>query len=101
MLMSQITLPEVLTIDEVAEYLRLPQEAVIRQTLLGNIPGQKIENNWRFLKVAIDEWLSSPSHRYILIQQAGAFADDDSLADLRTSIYEARGRAEVDEDEEI
>jgi len=62
MLMSQITLPEVLTIDEVAEYLRLPQEAVIRQTLLGNIPGQKIENNWRFLKVAIDEWLSSPSH---------------------------------------
>ncbi|MFM6075799.1 MAG: helix-turn-helix domain-containing protein, partial [Dolichospermum sp.] len=48
--MSQITLPEVLTIDEVAKYLRLPQEAVIRQTLQGNIPGRKIENNWRFLK---------------------------------------------------
>lgn len=93
--MSQAILPDVLTIEEVAEYLRLPQEAVIRQTLRGNIPGRKIEDNWRFLKVAIDEWLCSPSGRSILIQQAGVFADDDSLDDLRSSIYAARGRSEI------
>ncbi|TAE61623.1 MAG: DNA-binding protein [Nostocales cyanobacterium] len=99
--MTKAVLPEVLTIEEVAEYLRLPQEAVIRQALSGNIPGRKIEDNWRFLKVAIDEWLSSPHNRAILIQQAGVFADDDSLADLRSSIYAARGRAEFEGDDNI
>lgn len=99
--MSKAVLPEVLTVEEVAEYLRLPQEAVIRQTLLGNIPGRKIEDNWRFLKAAIDEWLCSQYGRSILIQQAGVFADDDSLDDLRASIYAARGRAEIDEDDKV
>jgi len=96
--MSQAVLSDILTIEEVSEYLRLPAETVIRQTLLGNIPGRKIEDDWRFLKVAIDEWLRPQSGRAILIQQAGVFADDDSLADLRASIYETRGRSELDEE---
>jgi len=29
--------------------------------------------------------------------QAGALANDDSLAELRATIYDTRGRAEVDE----
>jgi hypothetical protein len=76
----------------------LPVEAVLRQALQGNIPGRKIEDNWRFLKTAIDDWLRSQSNRTILLHQAGALADDDSLAELRATIYQARGRSEVDEE---
>jgi hypothetical protein len=52
---------------------------VLNQAVKGNIPGRKIENDWRFLKSAIDEWLSTKNSSSILIAQAGAFANDDSL----------------------
>jgi len=95
--MDQVTLPEVLTLEEVSQYLRLPIETLQRQALQGKLPGRKIENEWRFLKVAIDDWLRSQSTGSTLLQQAGAFADDASLTDLRTSIYQARGRSEIEE----
>ncbi len=37
----------------------------------------------------------------VLLQQAGALADDESLAELRSTIYQARGRSEVDEESSI
>jgi excisionase family DNA binding protein len=95
--MEQVKLPDVLTLEEASQYLRLPVEAVVRQASQGNIPGRKIENDWRFLKAAIDDWLRDQSSRSMLLQQAGALADDDSLTELRATIYEARGRSEVDE----
>ncbi|MDF5715887.1 MAG: helix-turn-helix domain-containing protein [Rhizonema sp. NSF051] len=95
--MERVTLPEVLTLEEVSEYLRLSVETLQRQALLGKLPGRKIENEWRFLKVAIDDWLRSQSSHSTLLQQAGTFADDTSLAELRTTIYQARGRSEINE----
>jgi excisionase family DNA binding protein len=47
--------PEVLTIEELAAYLRLPAETVERLAMQGNIPGRRIEETWRFLRAAIDE----------------------------------------------
>ncbi|KOP24078.1 excisionase [Hapalosiphon sp. MRB220] len=99
--MEQVKLPDVLTLEEASEYLRLPVEAVVRQASQGNIPGRKIENDWRFLKAAIDEWLRDQSSRSMLLQQTGALADDDSLTELRATIYQARGRSEVDENSDI
>ena len=96
--MERATLPDVLTLEEVSAYLRLPTETVLRQTLQGNIPGRQIEDYWRFLKDAIDDWLRSQSSRTVLLMQAGALADDGSLEELRAKIYQARGRAEVDEE---
>jgi fatty acid/phospholipid biosynthesis enzyme len=95
--MERVTLPDVLTLEEASEYLRLPVEAVVCQVFQGNVPARQIENNWRFLKAAIDDWLRSQSSRSILLQQAGALVDDDSLTQLRATIYQARGRSEVDE----
>ncbi len=86
----EITLPDVLTLEETSAYLRLPVETVLRQALQGNIPSRKIGEDWRFLKVAVDNWLSSRSSRSILLQQAGALADDETLAELRATIYELR-----------
>ncbi len=55
--MDRATLPDVLTLEEASTYLRLPVAVVLRQALQGNIPARKIEDNWRFLKTAIDDWL--------------------------------------------
>lgn len=95
--MDRVTIPDVLTLEEASEYLRLPIETVLRQAVRGSIPGRQIEDDWRFLKVAIDDWLRSKNSRSILLSQAGAFADDDSLAQLIETIYKARGRSEIDE----
>lgn len=92
------TLPQVLTLEEAARYLRLPTEIVERQALQGQIPGRCIETTWRFLKAAIDEWLRSQDSRAILLQQAGALADDDTLPDLRARVYTKRGRPETEEE---
>ena len=103
--MDKVSIPDVLTLEEISEYLRLPIETVLNQALKGNIPGRKVENDWRFLKLEneliidsqIDDWLRSRDSRSILLSQAGAFADDDSLVQLRETIYQARGRSEIDD----
>jgi len=92
-----IMMPDVLTLDEVASYLRLPKETVERQALHGQLPGKKIEDTWRFLKAAIDDWLRSHDSRDVLLYQAGALADDELLPRLRAEIYAVRGRPEVEE----
>ena len=99
--MDKITTPDVLTLEETSAYLRLSTETVLNQALKGNIPGRKIASDWRFLKIAIDEWLCSKNSISILLGQAGTFADDDSLTQLRESIYTARERPEIDDSLEI
>jgi excisionase family DNA binding protein len=97
--MSQtITVPDVLTLEEAAEYLRLPKETIERQAVQGQIPGRRIEDTWRFLRAAIDDWLRSYDSRILLLQQAGALANDKTLHDLRATIYEERGRPETEEE---
>lgn len=95
--MDKASISDILTLEETSEYLRLPVEIVLSQALKGDIPGRQIENNWRFLKSAIDDWLSSKDSRSILLSQAGAFANDNSLAQLRETVYQVRGRSEISE----
>ena len=49
----------VLTLKELSMYLRLPEEKIEKEVVQGRIPGRRIENDWRFLKRAIDDWLRS------------------------------------------
>lgn len=93
--MSETRTPEILSLEEVASYLRLPVETIEHQAEQGQIPGRKIEDTWRFLKAAVDDWLRSHDGRTLLIQQAGALADDETLSELRRSIYQARRRPEI------
>ncbi|MCB0063587.1 MAG: type II toxin-antitoxin system prevent-host-death family antitoxin [Caldilineaceae bacterium] len=87
---------QTLTLEEAAMYLKLPIDTVAEQAAQGMIPGRKINQTWRFLRAAIDNWLRSSNGRQILLDQAGVFADDDSLAALREQIYAERGRPEID-----
>jgi excisionase family DNA binding protein len=47
----------VLTIDELAEYLRIPKSTLYKLAQEGKIPAQKVGRHWRFRKEAIDRWL--------------------------------------------
>lgn len=84
---------QVLTIQEVADYLRLPEEIILQEVIQGHLPGRKIADTWRFLKDAIDDWLRTQDSRAILLSQAGTLKDDDTLDELLTSIYKERGRS--------
>jgi excisionase family DNA binding protein len=48
---------EVLTIEELAAYLKIPKSTLYKLVREGKIPSQKIGRHWRFRKGAIDYWL--------------------------------------------
>ena len=47
----------VLTIDELAEYLKISKSTLYKLAQEGSIPSQKVGKHWRFPKDAVDEWL--------------------------------------------
>ena len=49
---------EVMTVGEVAEYLRIPTSSVYKLAQNDRIPCRKAGRQWRFFRQAIDEWLS-------------------------------------------
>lgn len=48
---------EFLTVEEVAEYLRLPLSTVYKLAQDNKLPGFKVGKHWRFRKDAIQEWI--------------------------------------------
>ncbi len=52
------TKPEdVLTIEELAVYLKVSKSTLYKIVRQGDIPSQKVGRHWRFRKKAIDNWL--------------------------------------------
>lgn len=49
--------PTVMTLNEVAEYLRIPRSTAYKLVQEGRIPGQKVGRQWRFRRDTIDRWL--------------------------------------------
>ena len=49
--------PEVMTIDGLAEYLRLPQSTLNQLAREGSLPGKKVGGQWQFQREAVDLWL--------------------------------------------
>lgn len=49
----------VMTLEELATYLKVPKSTMYKLVQEGRIPGQKIGKQWRFAKVAIDRWLDT------------------------------------------
>ena len=47
---------KLLTIEEVAEYLRLNRFTVYRMAERGELPGAKIALRWRFKEREIEQW---------------------------------------------
>ena len=50
--------PSILTIVEVAAFLRIPVSSAYKLAQTGRIPSRKVGRHWRFHRGAIEKWLS-------------------------------------------
>lgn len=48
---------EILTIKEVAEYLKLAEKTAYRLAAEGKLPGFKVGGSWRFQRGEIEAWI--------------------------------------------
>lgn len=48
---------DIMTIREVAQFLRLTEKTAYRYALEGTIPGFKVGGAWRFRKSALEQWI--------------------------------------------
>lgn len=55
----EIFIGEVLTLAELARYLKIPKSSLYKIVREGKIPSQKVGRHWRFHKQAIDRWLAA------------------------------------------
>lgn len=51
------SLPDVMTIEETAQYLRIAKSSLYKLAQEAKIPCQKVGRHWRFRKETIDRWL--------------------------------------------
>lgn len=48
---------EILTLKEVAEYLKLAEKTTYRLAQKGQLPGFKVGGSWRFKREDIENWI--------------------------------------------
>ena len=48
---------EILTLKEVAEYLKLAEKTAYRLAAEGKLPGFKVGGSWRFKAVDVEAWI--------------------------------------------
>jgi len=49
---------EILTLKEIAKYLKLVEKTAYRLAAEGKLPGFKVGGSWRFKKADIEAWIS-------------------------------------------
>ncbi len=52
---------QLMTLQEIADYLRVTKKTIYRLLRQGKIPAIKVGHQWRFDKASIDEWLQQSS----------------------------------------
>ncbi len=52
---------DIMTIKEVAEYLKVKEKTAYKLVADGKIPGFKVGGSWRFRKGEIDSWIKQQS----------------------------------------
>jgi excisionase family DNA binding protein len=48
----------VMTIDDLAAYLKLSKSTLYKLCAEGKVPGQKVGRHWRFHRAVIEKWLT-------------------------------------------
>lgn len=61
--MGTPTSDSVMTVKEVADYLRVNQRTVYRLAVEGRLPGFKVGATWRFKRIDIDGWITAQSNQ--------------------------------------
>lgn len=65
---------DLMTVKEVADYLKLNYMTVYKLAQKGRIPASKIGGNWRFKKELLDEWIAKQS---TVVEGSVLIVDDD------------------------
>lgn len=89
-------LPSVLTLSEVAAWLRLSPESVMAQVEAGRLPVQQQGEERQFLREDVETWSEKYDQRKILMRQVGVFANDESLPLIEAEIYRRRKENTLD-----
>ena len=50
---------EILTLQELQQYLKIPKPTLYQLAQTGRIPAAKVGRHWRFQRRSIDRWLQS------------------------------------------
>ncbi|MFC1966288.1 response regulator [Chloroflexota bacterium] len=69
-------MPELMTVEELGQYLRFTKKTIYSLLKRGSIPAIKIGNKWRFDKATIDRWLH---HSMEGVKARILVVDDDEL----------------------
>lgn len=53
---------DIMTIEDVAEYLRIPVSSAYKLAQGGKIPGQKVGRHWRFHRPTLVRWIAGQTY---------------------------------------
>jgi excisionase family DNA binding protein len=65
-------LDEILTIDEVAAFLKAGKRTVYRLAASGKLPAFKLGGTWRFRRSDLDQWIASSIGKSMVDDGEGA-----------------------------
>jgi len=71
-----------LTVSEVSEYLKLPEETVYKYARTGRIPASKVGRYWRFEQGKIDHWVEEHSNQDPEPKRVVVVDDDPSIRNI-------------------
>ncbi|MCC6240763.1 MAG: helix-turn-helix domain-containing protein [Phycisphaerales bacterium] len=63
----------ILTIEELAVYLKLSKSTLYKLCAEGKVPGTKVGRHWRFHRTAIDQWIGLKSDTNSTTPQGAIF----------------------------
>lgn len=67
--MSETTSDNVMTVKEVAEYLRVAESTVYRLVKNRSLPSRKLGGMWRFSRKGIETWLANQDELFVPKEQ--------------------------------
>ena len=88
---------EMLTIEDVAAYLKLKPQTIYKWAQTGKIPGAKFGKEWRFRRSAIEKWIDRQiSSQSGAPEPGGRAADGNSSGDGSRVKLKARDSEKVE-----
>ncbi len=73
-----------LTVSEVSEYLKLPEETVYKYARTSRMPASKVGRYWRFEQSKIDDWVNQNSNQKQAPLKVMLVDDDPAIRSLLT-----------------
>lgn len=77
---------EIMTIEEVAAYLRVSERTVYDWAQKGDLPGGKLGTTWRFKHTDVENWVNSRISKQHSIKPAGGVTSSATLTSERVMI---------------